>query len=122
MRLCNETTAIAMAYNFDQANVEERNVLIFSLGGGCCNVSALTIEDDIIETKSVCGNNHLGGCDFDNRMVKHFVQEFRRKHKKDISSEKRAVHRLRTSCERAKRVLSRRDEVCSCNLAGRGCN
>ena len=69
-------------------------------------MSILTIEDGIFEVKSTSGDTHLGGEDFDNRMVNHFIQEFKRKHKKDISENKRAVRRLRTACERAKRTLS----------------
>jgi len=84
----------------------ERNVLIFDLGGGTFDVSILTIEDGIFEVKSTSGNTHLGGEDFDNRMVNHFAQEFKRKHKKDMQSNKRALRRLRTACEKAKRTLS----------------
>uniref|UniRef100_A0A8C0N9V2 Heat shock cognate 71 kDa protein n=1 Tax=Canis lupus familiaris TaxID=9615 RepID=A0A8C0N9V2_CANLF len=84
----------------------ERNVLIFDLGGGIFDVSILTIEDGIFEVKSTAGDTHLGGEDFDNRMVNHFIAEFKRKHKKDISENKRAVRRLRTACERAKHTLS----------------
>lgn len=84
----------------------ERNVLIFDLGGGTFDVSILTIEDGIFEVKSTAGDTHLGGEDFDNRMVNHFIAEFKRKHKKDITENKRAVRRLRTACERAKRTLS----------------
>lgn len=84
----------------------ERNVLIFDLGGGTFDVSILTIEDGIFEVKSTSGDTHLGGEDFDNRMVNHFIQEFKRKHKKDMKDSKRAVRRLRTACERAKRTLS----------------
>uniref|UniRef100_A0A671NKY1 Heat shock protein family A (Hsp70) member 8 n=1 Tax=Sinocyclocheilus anshuiensis TaxID=1608454 RepID=A0A671NKY1_9TELE len=84
----------------------ERNVLIFDLGGGTFDVSILTIEDGIFEVKSTAGDTHLGGEDFDNRMVKHFILEFKRKYKKDISDNKRAVRRLHTACERAKRTLS----------------
>jgi len=81
-------------------------VLIFDLGGGTFDVSLLTIEDGIFEVKATAGDTHLGGEDFDNRLVDHFVQEFKRKHKKDISSNARALRRLRTACERAKRTLS----------------
>ncbi|KAJ8265866.1 hypothetical protein COCON_G00149650 [Conger conger] len=84
----------------------EHNILIFDLGGGTFDVSILNIEDGIFEVKSTAGDTHLGGEDFDNRMVNHFVQEFKRKHKKDISQNKRALRRLRTACERAKRTLS----------------
>jgi L1 cell adhesion molecule like protein len=81
-------------------------VLIFDLGGGTFDVSLLTIEDGIFEVKATAGDTHLGGEDFDNRLVDHFIQEFKRKFKKDISSNARAVRRLRTACERAKRTLS----------------
>uniref|UniRef100_A0A8C0L4X9 Heat shock protein family A (Hsp70) member 1 like n=1 Tax=Canis lupus dingo TaxID=286419 RepID=A0A8C0L4X9_CANLU len=84
----------------------ERHVLIFDLGGGTFDVSILTIDDGIFEVKATAGDTHLGGEDFDNRLVSHFVEEFKRKHKKDISQNKRAVRRLRTACERAKRTLS----------------
>merc|ERR1719297_228476 len=84
----------------------EANVLIFDLGGGTFDVSILSIEDGIFEVKSTAGDTHLGGEDFDNRMVDHFVNEFKRKHKKDIKGNKRALRRLRTACERAKRTLS----------------
>ena len=84
----------------------EKHVLIYDLGGGTFDVSVLTIEDGIFEVKSTAGDTHLGGEDFDNRMVSHFVTEFKRKHKKDITGNKRAVRRLRTACERAKRTLS----------------
>merc|ERR1739847_47564 len=89
-----------------KGNSQESNVLIFDLGGGTFDVSILTIEDGIFEVKSTAGDTHLGGEDFDNRMVDHFMKEFQRKHKKDMTSNKRAVRRLRTACERAKRTLS----------------
>ena len=89
----------------------ERNVLIFDLGGGTFDVSILTIEDGIFEVKSTAGDTHLGGEDFDNRMVNHFIAEFKRKHKKDISENKRAVCCLRTASELAKRTLSSRTQA-----------
>merc|ERR1719510_1573898 len=82
------------------------HVLIYDLGGGTFDVSILTIEDGIFEVKSTSGDTHLGGEDFDNRMVNHFMTEFKRKHKKDLGGNKRALRRLRTACERAKRTLS----------------
>jgi len=85
---------------------EERNVLIFDLGGGTFDVSILSIEDGIFEVKSTAGDTHLGGEDFDNRMVNFFTQEFKRKHRKDMAESQRALRRLRTACERAKRTLS----------------
>ncbi|XP_067411031.1 heat shock-related 70 kDa protein 2 [Emydura macquarii macquarii] len=108
LRIINEPTAAAIAYGLDKkgSGAGEKNVLIFDLGGGTFDVSILTIEDGIFEVKSTAGDTHLGGEDFDNRMVSHFVEEFKRKHKRDIGSNKRAVRRLRTACERAKRTLS----------------
>merc|ERR1719290_311559 len=106
LRIINEPTAAAIAYGLDKKVGGERNVLIFDLGGGTFDVSILTIEDGIFEVKSTAGDTHLGGEDFDNRMVNHFIAEFKRKFKKDIISNKRAVRRLRTACERAKRTLS----------------
>jgi len=107
MRIINEPTAAAIAYGLDKKKgAEECNVLIFDLGGGTFDVSILTIEEGIFEVKSTAGDTHLGGEDFDNRMVDHFVNEFKRKHKKDIKGNKRALRRLRTACERAKRTLS----------------
>ncbi|XP_061916198.1 heat shock cognate 71 kDa protein-like [Entelurus aequoreus] len=106
LRIINEPTAAAIAYGLDKKVGCEKNVLIFDLGGGTFDVSILAIEDGIFEVKSTAGNTHLGGEDFDNRMVNFFITEFKRKHKKDISGNKRAVRRLRTACERAKRTLS----------------
>merc|ERR1719158_1572615 len=108
MRIINEPTAAAIAYGLDKkaTSVGEKNILIFDLGGGTFDVSLLTIEEGIFEVKATAGDTHLGGEDFDNRMVNHFVQEFKRKNKKDISSNPRAMRRLRTACERAKRTLS----------------
>jgi len=106
LRIINEPTAAAIAYGLDKKTEGEKHVLIYDLGGGTFDVSVLTIEDGIFEVKSTAGDTHLGGEDFDNRMVNHFMTEFKRKHKKDISENKRAVRRLRTACERAKRTLS----------------
>ncbi|KAI6150327.1 heat shock protein HSS1 [Pisolithus tinctorius] len=106
LRIINEPTAAAIAYGLDKKVTGERNVLIFDLGGGTFDVSLLTIEEGIFEVKATAGDTHLGGEDFDNRLVNHFVQEFKRKHKKDVSSNARALRRLRTACERAKRTLS----------------
>ncbi|KHN14134.1 Heat shock 70 kDa protein [Glycine soja] len=108
LRIINEPTAAAIAYGLDKkaSRKGEQNVLIFDLGGGTFDVSILTIEEGIFEVKATAGDTHLGGEDFDNRMVNHFVSEFRRKNKKDISGNARALRRLRTACERAKRTLS----------------
>jgi len=106
LRIINEPTAAAIAYGLDKKAEGERNVLIFDLGGGTFDVSLLTIEEGIFEVKATAGDTHLGGEDFDNRLVNHFVQEFKRKHKKDLTTNARALRRLRTACERAKRTLS----------------
>ncbi|GJP36150.1 hypothetical protein CLOM_g20670 [Closterium sp. NIES-68] len=108
MRIINEPTAAAIAYGLDKkaSRKGENNVLIFDLGGGTFDVSILSIEEGIFEVKATAGDTHLGGEDFDNRLVSFFVQEFKRKHKKDISSNPRAIRRLKTACERAKRTLS----------------
>ena len=105
LRIINEPTAAAIAYGLDKKGAE-KNVLIFDLGGGTFDVSLLTIEEGIFEVKATAGDTHLGGEDFDNRMVDYFAQDFKRKTKKDISDNQRALRRLRTACERAKRTLS----------------
>jgi len=107
-RIINEPTAAAIAYGLaDKATKEEeKHILIYDLGGGTFDVSLLSIENGMYEVKSTAGDTHLGGEDFDNRMVDHFIQEFKRKHKKDLTTNQRAIRRLRTACERAKRTLS----------------
>ncbi|KAF7493916.1 Heat shock 70 kDa protein [Sarcoptes scabiei] len=107
LRIINEPTAAAIAYGLDKKqDKHERNVLIFDLGGGTFDVSILVIDGGIFEVKSTAGDTHLGGEDFDSRLVNHFVQEFKRKNHRDLSGNKRALRRLRTACERAKRTLS----------------
>jgi len=106
LRIINEPTAAAIAYGLDKKEDGEKNVLIFDLGGGTFDVSLLTIEEGIFEVKATAGDMHLGGEDFDNRMVDFFLQDFKRRYKKDMSSNQRALRRLRTACERAKRTLS----------------
>uniref|UniRef100_A0A914WET9 Heat shock protein 70 n=1 Tax=Plectus sambesii TaxID=2011161 RepID=A0A914WET9_9BILA len=102
LRIINEPTAAALAYGLDKNIRDERNVLIFDLGGGTFDVSILTIaEGSLFEVKSTAGDTHLGGEDFDNRLVTHFIQEFQRKYGKDLRSNPRALRRLRTACERA---------------------
>ena len=105
LRIINEPTAAAIAYGLDKKG-GERNVLIFDLGGGTFDVSLLTIEEGIFEVKATAGDTHLGGEDFDNRLVDHFTEEFKRKNRKDLTVNQRALRRLRTACERAKRTLS----------------
>ena len=105
LRVINEPTAAAIAYGLDNKS-SEKNILIFDLGGGTFDVSLLNIDDGIFEVKATAGDTHLGGEDFDNILVKHFSTEFKRKNNLDISDNKRALRRLRTSCEKAKRTLS----------------
>ncbi|KAJ8915041.1 hypothetical protein NQ315_016016, partial [Exocentrus adspersus] len=112
LRIINEPTAAALAYGLDKNLKGEKNVLIFDLGGGTFDVSILTIDEgSLFEVKSTAGDTHLGGEDFDNRLVNHFVDEFKRKYKKDISKNPRALRRLRTAAERAKRTLSSSTEA-----------
>ncbi|MFS7957475.1 putative Heat shock protein 70 family [Helianthus anomalus] len=109
LRMINEPTAAAIAYALDKrAGVDGKmNVLVFDLGGGTFDVSILTIDDGgVIEVKATGGDTHLGGEDFDNRMVSYFVCEFKRKHKVDISKNLKALGRLRVHCEKAKRTIS----------------
>ena len=106
LRIINEPTAAAIAYGLEKKSSKEQHVLIYDLGGGTFDISVLSIEDGIFEVKATAGDTHLGGEDFDNRLVSHFAQEFKRKHKKDLTGNPRAMRRLRTACERAKRTLS----------------
>lgn len=107
LRIINEPTAAALAYGLDKNLSGEKNVLIFDLGGGTFDVSILSIDEgSLFEVRSTAGDTHLGGEDFDNRLVNHFIAEFKRKYGKDISGNNRAIRRLRTACERAKRTLS----------------
>ena len=105
-RIINEPTAAAIAYGLDKKDSKERNVLIFDLGGGTFDVSLLSIEDGIFEVKATNGHTHLGGEDFDNRLVDFCMAEFKKKSKIDISTNNRSLRRLRTQCEKAKRTLS----------------
>lgn len=105
LRIINEPTAAAIAYGLDK-KLSDKNVLIFDCGGGTFDVSILSIDDGIFEVRSTAGDTHLGGEDFDNILVNHFAKEFNRKYNKDVFSNQRAVSRLRTACERAKRTLS----------------
>lgn len=107
LRIVNEPTAAALAYGLEKNLSGEKNVLIFDLGGGTFDVSILTIDQgSLFEVKATAGDTHLGGEDFDNRLVDYFVEEFKRKHKKNLKQSPRSIRRLRTACERAKRTLS----------------
>jgi len=106
LRIINEPTAAAISYGLNNQSGEEQHVLIFDLGGGTFDVSLLAIEEGVFEVKATAGDTHLGGEDFDQRMMDHFCREFKRKHRLDMSTSDRALRRLRTACERAKRTLS----------------
>ena len=106
LRIINEPTAAAIAYGLDKINDTQRNILIFDFGGGTHDVSMLTLEDGVFEVKATAGDTHLGGEDIDNRIVNHILEEFKRKHKIDISDNKKSVRRIRTAAEKAKRSLS----------------
>jgi len=106
LRIINEPTAAAIAYGLDKKNSKEINVLIYDLGGGTFDVSLLSIEDGVFEVKATAGDTHLGGEDFDRRLLEYCMTDFKRKHKLDMSSNKRAVRRLQTACETTKKTLS----------------
>ena len=106
LRIINEPTAAALSYGLDKMSTGEKNILIYDAGGGTFDVSILSIEEGVFEVKATGGDTHLGGEDFDNRMVDYFVKEFKLKYKKDLTQFPRALRRLRSACERAKRTLS----------------
>ena len=107
LRIINEPTAAAMAYGLaNSRGGSEKHVLIFDMGGGTFDVSLLSIDDGIFEVKATAGDTHLGGEDFDTLLVEYCANEFKRKHKQDLSSNVKSMRRLRTACERAKRTLS----------------
>lgn len=106
LRIINEPTAAALAYGLDKKNETEKNILVYDLGGGTFDTSILSLDDGIFEVKATAGDTHLGGEDFDSSMVNHFLAEIKKKHKVDLHENKRALRRLRTVCERAKRTLS----------------
>jgi heat shock protein 1/8 len=106
LRIINEPTAAAIAYGLDKKRDGEQHVLIFDLGGGTFDVSLLSLDDGMFEVKATAGATHLGGADFDNLLVEHCMQEFKRKTKLDLSSNHRALRRLRTAVEKAKHTLS----------------
>lgn len=111
LRIINEPTAAAIAYGLDKLQDKEKNVLIFDLGGGTFDVSLLTIEAGLFEVKATSGDTHLGGEDFDNRMVEWCASQFLKSSGQDIRNDNRALRRLRTSCEKAKRMLSNSNQA-----------
>lgn len=106
MRIINEPTAAAVAYGLDNKSKKEKNILIFDLGGGTFDVTVLSIDEGIFEVLATGGDSHLGGEDIDNKLVQHFADEFKRKYKKDLTQNARALKRLKTACEKLKRNLS----------------
>ena len=106
LRIINEPTAAAIAYGLDKKGSTDHEVLIFDLGGGTFDVSLLSIDEGVFEVRATAGDTHLGGEDFDNRLVTHLANEFKRKYNKDITQNQRALRRLRTAAERGKRALS----------------
>jgi L1 cell adhesion molecule like protein len=106
LRIINEPTAAAIAYGLDRQSEQEKNILIFDLGGGTFDVSLLSIEEGIFEVKATNGHTHLGGEDFDNVLVDYCMTQFKKSSGIDIQSNARAMRRLRTQCEKTKRILS----------------
>merc|ERR1719426_634668 len=110
MRIINEPTAAAIAYGMDKKE-GEKNILVFDLGGGTFDVTLLTIDNGVFEVLATNGDTHLGGEDFDQRIMKYFLKVFKKKHKKDMSKDKRAVQKLRREAERVKRALSNQHQA-----------
>merc|ERR1712087_846397 len=110
MRIINEPTAAAIAYGLDKKS-GEKNILVFDLGGGTFDVSLLTIDNGVFEVIATSGDTHLGGEDFDNRVIQHLLKVFKRKHGSDPSKDKKAIQKLRREVERAKRSLSSQHQV-----------
>merc|ERR1719327_192654 len=106
LRILNEPTAAAIAYGLDKKSAGEKNILVFDLGGGTFDVSLLTIDNGVFEVLATSGDTHLGGEDFDNRVIQHLLKVFKRKHGSDASGDQKAIQKLRREVERAKRALS----------------
>lgn len=107
LRIINEPTSSALMYGLDKdTSGAEKNVLIFDCGGGTHDISILTVSDGVFEVKSTSGDTHLGGADIDNKLMEHFIQEFKRKNKKDLTESPRALKRLNAACEKLKKQLS----------------
>merc|ERR1711900_19426 len=104
LRIINEPTAAAIAYGLDKK--AEKNIIVYDLGGGTFDVSLLTIDNGVFEVVATAGDTHLGGEDFDQRVMQHFIKVFQKKHNKDLSSDKRSLQKLRREVEKAKRALS----------------
>ncbi|KAM7469668.1 hypothetical protein LguiA_007851 [Lonicera macranthoides] len=111
VRIINEPTAAAIAYGLDKKGEEESKILVFDLGGGTFDVSILSIDDGVFEVLSTSGDTHLGGEDFDHRIMQYFIKLIKKKYNKDISNDNKALGKLRKECERAKRALSSQHQV-----------
>ncbi|KAJ3674156.1 hypothetical protein LUZ60_006148 [Juncus effusus] len=109
-RIINEPTAAAIAYGLDQKD-GEKNILVFDLGGGTFDVSILAIDNGVFEVLATNGDTHLGGEDFDQRIMEHFIKVVKKKHGKDISNDKRSLGKLKREAERTKRALSNQHQV-----------
>ena len=105
-RVLNEPTAAAIAYGLDRSSSKEENILVFDLGGGTFDVTLLTIDNGVFEVKATAGDTHLGGEDFDQRLMDFCIQQFKKKNNLDLTSDNKAIARLRRQCEIAKRTLS----------------
>ena len=105
-RVLNEPTAAAIAYGLDRNKAKEENILVFDLGGGTFDVTLLTLDNGVFEVKATAGDTHLGGEDFDQRMMDHCIAQFKKKHSLDLTKDNKAIARLRRQCEVAKRTLS----------------
>jgi len=111
LRIINEPTAAAIAYGLDKRSTKPKNILVFDLGGGTFDVSLLTIDEGVFEVIATNGDTHLGGQDFDARLINYFVDIVKRKHDVDISKNHRALAKLRREVEKAKRALSTQTQV-----------
>ena len=106
LRIINEPTAAAIAYGLDKKEDNEKNIIIYDVGGGTLDVTLLTIDDGIFEVKATSGDTHLGGEDFDLNMMYYFIDEFKKKYNKNLKESKKSMAKLKKECERAKRALS----------------
>ena len=109
LRIISEPTAAAIAYGLDKKG--EKNILVFDLGGGTFDVSLLTIDNGVFEVVATNGDTHLGGEDFDQRVMEHFIKLFQKKTGKDVRKDHRAVQKLRREVEKAKRILSNQHQT-----------
>ena len=105
-RVLNEPTAAAIAYGLDRAKTAEENILVFDLGGGTFDVTLLTIDNGVFEVKATAGDTHLGGEDFDQRVMDYCIEQFKKKHGGDVRADPKSIARIRRQCEMAKRTLS----------------